>query len=293
MKLLLHTDYADDLSLFEEYKAALPFDSEAEKCSALDVLLSAVKDPLSRLRAPAAIGYEDRRRLLHAALNILQPGFLKETEIEALNRLLQTELTEKKIVDVNDLVRNAKRVGSTRVSIFQGDITKLRIDSIVNAANNQMLGCFQPLHKCIDNAIHTAAGVQLRDDCDAIMRRQGFPEPTGQAKITRAYNLPSKFVLHTVGPIVSDSLDEESERQLREVYTNCLELSAAMPQIRSVAFCCVSTGVFGYPQAEAAEAAFSTVISWLQQHAADLDHVVFNVFTDKDCALYKKLMEVL
>ncbi|WP_291981847.1 MULTISPECIES: hypothetical protein [unclassified Candidatus Accumulibacter] len=160
MKLLLHTDYADDLSLFEEYKAALPFDSEAEKCSALDVLLSAVKDPLSRLRAPAAIGYEDRRRLLHAALNILQPGFLKETEIEALNRLLQTELTEKKIVDVNDLVRNAKRVGSTRVSIFQGDITKLRIDSIVNAANNQMLGCFQPLHKCIDNAIHTAAGVQ-------------------------------------------------------------------------------------------------------------------------------------
>ncbi|MEM9777405.1 MAG: protein-ADP-ribose hydrolase, partial [Chloroflexota bacterium] len=177
-----------------------------------------------------------------------------------------------------------------QIALWQGDITSLKVDGIVNAANNRLLGCFQPLHSCIDNAIHTQAGVQLRDDCQTIMQKQAVPEPTGIAKITRAYNLPSKFVLHTVGPIVQGALTAKHDSDLRSAYTSCLDLSAEIDVIRSLAFCCISTGVFGYPQDKAAATAYQTVCSWLDQHPGRFDHIIFNVFTDQDRVLYESLM---
>ena len=290
MKPLLHTAYATAISLHEAFKASTNLLSVIGKEGAVDQLLAVLKEPLNRLGAPVATNYDDKRRLLHAVLNILEPGVLGADEISLLDRLLQTERSAKQLSDAA-LLKPRASVGSTGLALFQGDITTLQIDAIVNAANSQLLGCFQPLHSCIDNAIHSAAGVQLRDDCECIMRMQGFPEPTGEAKITRAYNLPSKFVLHTVGPIVPGALNEMHRQLLGKVYTSCLELADAIPEISSLAFCCVSTGVFGYPPEAAAHVAVETVVTWLKKHLGRLDQVVFTVFTPNDYALYEALLE--
>ncbi|MCI1654792.1 MAG: protein-ADP-ribose hydrolase [Lachnospiraceae bacterium] len=177
-----------------------------------------------------------------------------------------------------------------RLSLWQGDITTLRADAIVNAANSQMLGCFSPLHGCIDNMIHTMAGAELREKCCQIMRAQGHEEPTGRAKITPGYNLPARFVIHTVGPIVSGRVTGKDKELLASCYRSVLSI-ASDHQLESVAFCCISTGVFHFPQDKAAEIAVSTVRSWLDAHPeTTVRRVIFNVFKDSDRDIYRKIL---
>lgn len=175
-----------------------------------------------------------------------------------------------------------------RVLLWRGDITTLAVDAIVNAANSQMLGCWVPGHHCIDNAIHTYSGVQLRAECARLMEEQGTEEPTGMAKITPAYNLPCKHVIHTVGPIANGNPTNLHRAQLASCYTNCLGL-AASEGLASIAFCCISTGVFGFPQREAAQIAVRTVKEWLGSHGSEM-RVVFNVFSKTDERIYRELL---
>lgn len=176
------------------------------------------------------------------------------------------------------------------ILLWRGDITTLAADAVVNAANSQMLGCWRPGHHCIDNAIHTFAGVQLRLECARLMEKQGHEEPTGQAKITSAYNLPAKHVIHTVGPIANGQPAAAHCKQLTSCYHNCLAL-AAQNGLESIAFCCISTGIFGFPQEEAACIAVDTVRAWLNSQDADMD-VVFNVFTEEDEQIYRRLLRI-
>ena len=175
-----------------------------------------------------------------------------------------------------------------QLRLWRGDITTLEVDAIVNAANSQMLGCWVPGHHCIDNAIHTYSGVQLRAECARIMDAQGHEEPTGAAKITDAYNLPAKHVIHTVGPIANGHPTDLHRNQLASCYRSCLDL-AADHGLRSIAFCCISTGVFGFPQREAAAIAVQTVGDWLSANRSDMT-VVFNVFSGKDKSIYAELL---
>ena len=175
------------------------------------------------------------------------------------------------------------------LQIVRNDITKMEVDAIVNAANSGMLGCFVPCHGCIDNAIHSAAGLQLRDACAEIMRAQGRPEPAGRAKLTRAYNLPARYVLHTVGPIVGRWVTWKDRRELAACYRSCLAL-AAEHDLRSVVFCCISTGEFHFPNQEAAEIAVRTVREFLEQQTTSVERVIFNVFKDLDAAIYRRLL---
>ena len=178
----------------------------------------------------------------------------------------------------------------SRLRLWRGDITTFQADAIVNAANSQMLGCWAPGHHCIDNAIHTYAGVQLRAECARIMEAQGHEEPTGKAKITAAYNLPSKHVIHTVGPIANGRPTELHRKQLASCYTSCLDL-ARVEELQSIAFCCISTGVFGFPQQEAATIAVNTVRAWLDANEKDIA-IVFNVFSEADEHIYRHLLDL-
>lgn len=178
----------------------------------------------------------------------------------------------------------------SRLTLWQGDITTLRADAIVNAANSRMLGCFSPLHGCIDNIIHTMAGVELREQCYQIMKAQGTAEPAGRAKITPGCNLPAGFVLHTVGPIVSGQLSSEDQACLASCYHSILDL-ASENRLESVAFCCISTGVFHFPQERAAEIAVGTVRRWLNDHPdKTVSRVIFNVYTDRDREIYQSIL---
>ena len=172
--------------------------------------------------------------------------------------------------------------------MWRGDITTLQVDAIVNAANSGLTGCYSPLHGCIDNAIHTFAGVKLRLECAKIMEKQGFPEPMGTAKITKAYNLPCKHVLHTVGPMISGALTQTDCQELASCYRSCLEL-AAESSLESVAFCCISTGEFHFPNELAAQIAVETVKDFLKKQTS-VKKVIFNVFKDLDKAIYEKLL---
>ncbi len=239
-----------------------------------------------------------KRRLLRAVLNIREPKPLDTGFLKKLDSLLQTELKEKGVVEVEQLQTVSTLFPkspfnqSDKMILWQGDITQLKADSIVNAANQYMLGCFQPLHACIDNAIHSAAGPQLREDCETIMSIQGELEETGDAKITRGYNLPAKFVLHTVGPIVprGTKLTEKQKAELASCYTSCLELANKLPEIKSVAFCAISTGVFGFPKPEAARIAVTTVNDWLNTKPNHIEKVIFNVFSHEDYEEYCKAL---
>ncbi|PTI46355.1 protein-ADP-ribose hydrolase [Staphylococcus xylosus] len=173
------------------------------------------------------------------------------------------------------------------IYLWQGDITQLQVDAIVNAANSQLLGCFEPNHNCIDNIIHTKAGVQLRLACAELIESQGKREGVGKAKITDAYNLPANYVIHTVGPQIRKTPVSRMNRDLlARCYRNCLEI-ADKHQLKSIAFCCISTGVFGFPQAEASRIAIDTVLNYKQIHQSGIK-VIFNVFTDIDAKLYKE-----
>ncbi|MDY6434708.1 MAG: protein-ADP-ribose hydrolase [Synergistales bacterium] len=232
---------------------------------------------------------KEKRNLFRALCNIRMPKTINDNDfIRLQDQELQEQLKEKGIVDLKDIDIVFSK--DERILLWQGDITRLRVDAIVNAANSQMLGCFAPLHACIDNAIHSAAGIQLREECYYLMQQQGHDEPTGRAKITKGYNLPSKYVIHTVGPIIyTEKPSLEEENMLKDCYTSCLELTLEK-NLKSIAVCCISTGEFHFPNDKAAEIAFKTVRDFLERTHSELK-VIFNVFKDKDLNIYKKLLE--
>ena len=197
---------------------------------------------------------------------------------------LKEEIKRKGIVDIDDL-----KPIKDGIYLWQGDITTLRCDVIVNAANSGMTGCYVPNHRCIDNCIHSFAGVQLRLECDEIMTKQGYSEPTGQAKITNSYNLPCKYIIHTVGPIINGKLTSEDCDLLESCYKSCLEL-AAKNNLDSIAFCCISTGEFHFPNDKAAQIAVKTVEEFMKKETS-LKKVIFNVFKDMDKEIYRKLLK--
>lgn len=224
-----------------------------------------------------------QKRLLRGLMNVRMPGLIDEEFLKVQDEYLKEASLEKGVVTVDDIAFNDEGIG-----IWQGDITRLSLDAIVNAANSGMTGCYVPNHTCIDNCIHTFAGVQLRYECSEIMKAQGFEEPTGQAKITKGYNLPARYVLHTVGPIVQGRVTKEDESLLSSCYASCLEL-AAENKLNSIVFCCISTGVFHFPNERAAEIAVATVRKFLEKETS-VKKVVFNLFKDKDLAIYSNLL---
>ncbi len=232
---------------------------------------------------PVPIDKNGQKLLLRGLLNIRMPKSCDQTFLTIQNEYLVEETAQKGITDSEHLVPV-----TDRICLWQGDITTLKCDAIVNAANSGMTGCYVPNHRCIDNCIHSFAGVQLRLECAEIMQKQGYPEPTGTAKLTSAYNLPCKYVIHTVGPIVSDKLTKEHCKKLEGCYKSCLEMTA-QNDIESIAFCCISTGEFRFPNDKAAEIAVSTVRKFLAENKT-VKKVIFNVFKDTDRQIYEKLL---
>ena len=239
-------------------------------------------------RAQAAKAGKDlaaQRELLRALMNVRSPHPLSEEFLRMQDALLSVERKVRGVVDTMTLPAVPS---DARIVLWQGDITRLNANAIVNAANSALLGCFIPCHRCIDNAIHSAAGLQLRAACAALMERQGHPEPTGTAKITAGYNLPARHVLHTVGPIVHGTLTEEHRQLLASCYRSCLTL-AVKNGLKSVAFCCISTGEFHFPNDAAAEIAVREVRAFLAENTS-VERVVFNVFKDADLHIYERLL---
>lgn len=229
---------------------------------------------------------EEQWRLLRSLFNVRPPYMASKEFVKIQDEYLSELIRQRGIVEASDLPRVKC---DPKISLWQGDITTLRCDAIVNAANSALLGCWQPCHSCIDNIVHSLSGVELRIKCNEIMQAQGHEEETGTAKITPAYNLPCKYVLHTVGPIISGALRKSDCNLLESCYQSCLELAAANG-VQSIAFCCISTGVFHFPQERAAEIAIRTVKSFLETDNT-IQQVIFNVFTDKDLAIYQKLLD--
>ena len=228
-------------------------------------------------------GEANRKNLLRSLMNVRRPGGISDGFLVVQDEYLRAEIAAKGITDLSDLAPI-----SDGIYLWQGDITTLRCDAIVNAANSAMTGCYAPCHCCIDNCIHTYAGVQLRLECARLMEAQGHEEETGKAKITSAYNLPCKYVLHTVGPIIRDRVTEADRELLASCYRSCLEL-ACRKGIGSIAFCCVSTGEFRFPNDQAAEIAVRTVKAYRAQAGNDIE-VIFNVFKDVDYKIYRELL---
>ena len=226
----------------------------------------------------------EQKQLLRSLFNIRSPKEISEDFLTIQDEYLQEETAAKGITDLADL--SPVQEG---IYLWQGDITTLRCDAIVNAANSGMTGCYAPCHGCIDNCIHTYAGIQLRLECAGIMRKQGHEEETGKAKITSAYNLPCKYVIHTVGPIIYGSLTDTDINLLASCYRSCLEL-AEENGVKSIAFCCISTGEFHFPNDKAAEIAVQTVKDYKERTGSDME-VIFNVFKDIDYELYRGLLD--
>ena len=232
---------------------------------------------------------EGQRALLRALVNVRPPKPVTDEFLAVQDAYLAQRIQQRGVTQVRELVPVAEDGPLARVRLWQGDITTLAADAIVNAANDQMLGCFVPGHSCIDNAIHTFAGVQLRLACAEVMASRGRPEPTGTATVTDGYNLPARRVVHTVGPIVAGRRPGAREEfLLRSCYRSCLD-AAHDAGCESVAFCCISTGVFGYPADAAARVAVNTVAEWLEGDGSGMV-VVFNVFTDTDLHIYQQLL---
>jgi len=225
----------------------------------------------------------EQKRLLRSLFNIRMPGQIGEDFLKVQDEYLREETRRKGVAALTELTPI-----KPGLYLWQGDITTIACDAIVNAANSGMTGCYQPCHNCIDNCIHTYAGVQLRNACARIMERQGYEEPTGQAKITPAFNLPCKYVIHTVGPIVQGQLTKQHEDLLASCYRSCLAM-AEENGCGSIAFCCISTGVFGFPQKRAAEIAVQTVREYKAQTHSNTE-VIFNVFKDSDYEIYRDLL---
>lgn len=257
----------------------------------LDYLVEAFKadsDEYKNLEVSDDI--EEKRRVLRSLMNIRMPKEMPVDVLEIQNRYLSERAQEKGVVRLEDIPEIKKGL-----SIWQGDITRLAVDAIVNAANSQMLGCFVPMHTCIDNCIHTFAGIQLRSECnrkmDMLREKYGknYEQPTAVPMLTSGYNLPAKNVIHIVGPIVQGRLTKKDEEDLASCYRSCLDL-AEENGLKSIAFCCISTGVFMFPNEKAAEIAVETVTKWLNESGSDM-RIVFNVFKDIDYLFYKNHLE--
>ena len=238
-----------------------------------------------------------QRDLLRALMNLREPLPISDEFLKIQDEYLQQVNKERGITDIADLSPVHKAGGFDRLNhrrqlyLWQGDITTLKVDAIVNAANSALLGCFSPLHSCIDNCIHTFSGIQLRLSCNELMQKQGHEEGTGLCKITPAFNLPSRYVLHTVGPIIYTSVGSREKLLLASCYKNCLA-AAAEKRLESVAFCCISTGVFRFPPDLAARIAVETVEKWLSENpASSVRKVVFNVFGDRDFEIYSEILD--
>ncbi len=226
---------------------------------------------------------QEQKVLLRSLFNIRMPGPATEEFLKIQDAYLQNEIAQKGITDMMDIPAIQHNI-----FLWQGDITTLKCDAIVNAANTQMLGCFCPCHGCIDNAIHTYSGIQLRNICADLMRKQGCQEETGRAKITPAYNLPCRYILHTVGPVIYGEPAETDQVLLASCYRACLEL-AQQKNLKSVAFCCISTGEFHYPNEKAAQTAIKTVKEFISEQHNKIK-VIFNVYKDNDYKIYQKLL---
>ncbi len=255
----------------------------------LDYLVEAFKvdsGEYKNLQVPS--DNEGKRRILRSLMNIRMPGSMPEDTLKVQDAYLKARAEEKRIVTPGDIP-----VINGVLSIWQGDITRLAVDAIVNAANSQMLGCFVPMHTCIDNCIHTYAGIQLRVECNEKMNQfrmkygRNYEQPTAVPMLTDAYNLPAKKVVHIVGPIVNYKLTPSLERDLGDCYRNTLDMCAENG-LKSVAFCCISTGVFRFPNKRAAQIAVQTVTEWMGEHPGMMERVIFNVFKDEDKEYYEE-----
>lgn len=244
-----------------------------------------LKEEIKFRKQPIPSDDKGQRDLLRSLMNVRMPKPVSEEFLKIQDEYLQQRNLERGITDVAEL---SPVKSDDRLYIWQGDITTLKCDAIVNACNSQMLGCFSPLHACIDNFIHTYAGIQLRLEMNEIMTEQGHDEETGKAKITSGYNLPAKYILHTVGPIIQWEVTRQDEELLASCYRECLEL-AAENGVESIAFCCLSTGVFRFPQQRAAQIATATVRDYLNLDSR-IKKVIFNVFKDEDLEIYENIL---
>lgn len=245
-------------------------------------------DEYKHIEIPESEG--EKKRLLRSLMNIRMPRTMAPEVIKVQDEYLYFCAKEKGIVKLSDIP-----LIKDNLSIWQGDITRLEVDAIVNAANSMMLGCFVPMHTCIDNQIHTFAGIQLREECNYQMEKlrkkygRDYEQPTAVPMLTDAYNLPAKKVIHIVGPIVYSELTADLEKDLADCYTNTLELCLENG-LKSVAFCCISTGVFHFPNKRAAQIATETVEKWSLQHPGLIERIIFNVFKDEDKKYYEELL---
>lgn len=295
---------------------------ETGKDKRTDLLLERLKMDSAEYKDLETGGYSlaQKKQTIRSLMNIRMPGGLSEKLLAAQDEYLEEERAEKGVVKLSELPtvqelyggrdregqtlcggEGARRLGGRRqadfldkLSLWQGDITRLQVGAIVNAANSQMLGCFVPCHRCIDNAIHSAAGMQMREECSRIMQekrmRYGrqYEEPVGGAVLTKAYNLPCDYVIHTVGPIVYGELADTLREELRRCYESVLRCCVENG-IRSVAFCCISTGEFHFPNEEAAEIAVKTVTDFLETNEDVMKRIIFNVFKDEDREIYERI----
>jgi len=234
-----------------------------------------------RMQIPSEIS--EQKQLLRSLMNVRFAAPITEEFAAVQDEYLQDANIEKGFIALSDMDEL-----QPDIFLWQGDITRLKVGAIVNAANSGMTGCYQPCHNCIDNCIHTYAGIQLRNYCAELMKKQGYEEPTGQAKITPGFNLPCDYVIHTVGPVVQGLLTSQHEELLRSCYQSCLRI-ADENHVESIAFCCISTGVFMFPNQRAAEIAVETVESYKRTTGSPIK-VIFNVFKDADLEIYKELL---
>ena len=274
-------DYKNLIDLEPKEKSTLVL-SMQEKEKIVDSLLKIIKQNFS-VNIDFSADYKDKRVWLRAILNQIPPFDFDSEFFDLQDKLLSSETNEKCKITLNDLKFDEN------IAIFQGDITTIQVDAIVNAGNSQLLGCFVPLHSCIDNIIISSAGFQVRNDLNVIMQKQDHEESNGNAKITNAYNLPSKYIIHTVGPCIYNELTEKDKQDLANCYISSLNLAKEM-NLKSIAFCCISTGEFMFPNDIACELAVDTVKDWLKENKYDIK-VVFNVFKDIDRSLYERKLQ--
>lgn len=270
----------------------------------VDILLEKLKEDSVEYKELETRGYslEEKKNAIRSLMNIRMPRELTDELVNLQDEYLQDERKAKGVVALADIPTikeqfNSKSSHADKVSLWQGDITRLEVGAIVNAANSQMSGCFVPCHRCIDNAIHSAAGMQLREECSNIMNRRRlkygrkYEEPTGTATLTSGYNLPCDYVIHTVGPIVYDRLNDKLCQDLQNCYDNVLKCCLEH-HIKSVAFCCISTGEFHFPNDRAAEIAWKSVTAFLEKYGDCMERIIFNVFKDSDRSIYEKIFVI-
>ena len=270
---------------------------EMTQTERLDYLVEEFKEDSVRYRdLETPKDTEGKKRILRSLMNIRMPRRMDARVTEVQDEYLKERIRENGIVTLSAIPTLAD-LGSThafadKISIWQGDITRLAVDAIVNAANSQMLGCFVPMHTCIDNCIHTFAGIQLRAECNRQMNQlrakygSDYEQPTAVPMLTDGYNLPAKKVIHIVGPIITGRLTKDLEQDLANCYKHTLDMCLENG-LHSVAFCCISTGVFRFPNKRAAEIAVQTVTEWLLEHPTAMERVIFNVFKDEDKTYYE------